>query len=247
MKCSFSLQLQFPCSVNIATDTEHDSHRALQYFFFKLQLQELIVFESDCKDFKNTGTLKIRNQGIRRCDLGFVVRCCNGTACLLKPEIPRKILKNYSRAPTPDSLKKTQKYNFRQSTAHHSTTGVTQKMQFLSFFSRSLGSGPGGVILSIFRGISGFCGFAIPQRKFLRVRGGCQASQRKGLTSGEVRGTSGNPWIAGKFHSERTSGEVAEKLPGKFGELLGKSRGFPEARGKLTPSQRHARFVSKSL
>ena len=29
------------------------------------------------------------------------------------------------------------------------------------------------------------------QRKFLRVRRGCQASQRKGLTSGEVRGTSG--------------------------------------------------------
>ena len=35
-----------------------------------------------------------------------------------------------------------------------------------------------------------------------------------------------NPWIAVKFHSERTSGEVAEKLPGKFGELPG-----PEAQG----------------
>ena len=97
------------------------------------------------------------------------------------------------------------------------------------------------------------------QRKFLRVRRGCQASQRKGLTSGEVRelpgksgelpGKSGelpgNPWTAVKFHSERTSGEVAEKLLGKFGELLGKSGDFPEARGSLTSSQRLAKFVSK--
>ena len=43
----------------------------------------------------------------------------------------------------------------------------------------------------------------------------------KGLTSGEVRGTSGEVWetsgeplVTVKFHSERTSGEVAEKLPG---------------------------------
>ena len=71
-------------------------------------------------------------------------------------------------------------------------------------------------------------------------------------TSGEVRGTSGEtsgelpgkPWIAVKFHSERTSGEVAEKLPGKFGELPGKSRGTSgEARGSLTPSQRLAKVV----
>ena len=85
----------------------------------------------------------------------------------------------------------------------------------------------------------------------------------KGLTSGEVPETSGevqgssgevpgksgkllgNPWIAGKFHSERTSGEVAEKLPGQFGELPGKSGDFPEARGSLTPSQRLAKSVSK--
>ena len=81
----------------------------------------------------------------------------------------------------------------------------------------------------------------------------------KGLTSGEVRETSGNsgelpgksgklpgnPWIAVKFRSERTSGEVAEKLPGKFGELPGKSGGFPEARRGLTPSQRLAKFVTK--
>ena len=83
----------------------------------------------------------------------------------------------------------------------------------------------------------------------------------KGLTSGEVRelpgksgelpGKSGklpgNPWIAVKFHSERTSGEVAEKLPGKSRELPGKSGDFPEARGSLTPSQRLAKFVSNIL
>ena len=83
------------------------------------------------------------------------------------------------------------------------------------------------------------------QRKFLWVRRGCQASQRKGLTSGEVRELPGNLWIAVKFHSERTSGEVTENLPGKFGELPGKSGDFPEARGSLTPSQRLATFVSK--
>ena len=71
----------------------------------------------------------------------------------------------------------------------------------------------------------------------------CQASQRKGLTSGEVEGTSreplrksgklpGNLWSAVKFHSERTSGEVARELPG--GSL-----------GSLTPSQRLAKFVPK--
>ena len=60
-------------------------------------------------------------------------------------------------------------------------------------------------------------------------------------TSGKLPG---NPWIAVKFHSERTSGEVAEKLPGKFGRLPGKSGDFPEARGSPTPSQRLAKFVS---
>ena len=58
-------------------------------------------------------------------------------------------------------------------------------------------------------------------------------------------GLPGNLWIAIKFHSERTSGEVAGKLPGKFGELPGKSGDFPEVRGSLTPSQRLAKFVSK--
>ena len=45
---------------------------------------------------------------------------------------------------------------------------------------------------------------------------------------GNFRGSPGNfrgsPGIAAKFHSERTSGEVAEKLPGKFGELPGTSQ-----------------------
>ena len=63
-------------------------------------------------------------------------------------------------------------------------------------------------------------------------------------TSGEVWETSGEPPVAVRFHSERTSGEVAGKLPGKFGELPGKSGDFPEARGSLTPSQRLAKFVS---
>ena len=45
-------------------------------------------------------------------------------------------------------------------------------------------------------------------------------------TSGQVRGTSrksgklaGNLWIAVKFHRERTSGEVAGELRGKFGNF----------------------------
>ena len=67
----------------------------------------------------------------------------------------------------------------------------------------------------------------------------------KGPTSGQVRDfqgsrgtlaevweTSGEPlWIAVQFCSERTSG----KSPENFGELLGKSRNFPEAWGSLTP------------
>ena len=66
---------------------------------------------------------------------------------------------------------------------------------------------------------------------------------------GNFRGSLGNfrgsPGSSVKFHSERTSGEVAEKLPGKFGELPGKSGDFPEARGSLTASQRLAKFVPK--
>ena len=77
------------------------------------------------------------------------------------------------------------------------------------------------------------------QGKFLRVRRGCQASQRKGWPlgkSGKLPGKSGklpgNPWIAVKFHSERTSGEVAENFRGKFGELPGKSEGLPRSSGE---------------
>ena len=83
-------------------------------------------------------------------------------------------------------------------------------------------------------------------------------SQRKGLTSGEVPELPGkfgelpgkfgklpgNLWIAVKFHSERTSGEVAEKLPGSSGNFRGSPGDFPEARGSLTPHQRLAKFVS---
>ena len=99
----------------------------------------------------------------------------------------------------------------------------------------------------------------------MRVKRGCQASQKKGLTSGEVRelpgksgklpgksgklpGKSGklpgNLWTAIQFHSERTSGEVAENFRGSSGKLPGKSGDFPEARGSPTPSQRLAKFVS---
>ena len=67
-----------------------------------------------------------------------------------------------------------------------------------------------------------------------------------GESAGKFGKLPGNLWIAVKFHSERTSGEVAEKLPGKFGELPGKPRDFPEARGSVTPSKRLAKFVSNS-
>ena len=81
-----------------------------------------------------------------------------------------------------------------------------------------------------------FCCMSRSQGKFLRARRGCQLPRER-LTSGEVQETAGevretsgesgklpgNPWIAVKCHSERTFGEVAEKLPGKFGALLGKS------------------------
>ena len=73
------------------------------------------------------------------------------------------------------------------------------------------------------------------QRMSLWVRRGCQASQRKGLTSGkvwgasaevgELPGTSGklpeNLWIVVKFHSERTSGEVAGNFRGSSGNFWG--------------------------
>ena len=62
--------------------------------------------------------------------------------------------------------------------------------------------------------------------------------------SGELLGKSGElgePLDDFKIRSERSFGEVAGELPGKFG----KSRQFPEALGSSTPTQRHAKFVSK--
>ena len=99
----------------------------------------------------------------------------------------------------------------------------------------------------------------INQGKFLRVRRGCQASRRKGLTSGEVPELPGkfgelpgkfgklpgNLWIAVKCHSERTSGEVAENFRGSSGNFQGSPGNFREARGRLTPYQRLAKFVCK--
>ena len=69
----------------------------------------------------------------------------------------------------------------------------------------------------------------------MRVRRGCQVSQRKGLTSGDVPELlgrfgelpgkfgklPGNLWIAVKFHSERTSGEVTENFRGSSGNFRG--------------------------
>ena len=69
------------------------------------------------------------------------------------------------------------------------------------------------------------------QRKFLRVGRVRQASQKRGLTSGEDResfGKSGelpekfgkvlgNLWIACKFHISRTSGVVGGESPGVWG------------------------------
>ena len=71
-------------------------------------------------------------------------------------------------------------------------------------------------------------------------------------TSGEVLGNfrvkfgklPGNLWIAVKFHSERTSGEVAENFRGSSGNFRASPGAFPEARGSLTPYQRLAKNVS---
>ena len=64
---------------------------------------------------------------------------------------------------------------------------------------------------------------------------------------GNFRGNSGklpgNLWIAVKFHSKRTSGEVAGELSGKSGELLGKSKDLPEA----LPEARENRSDSPNL
>ena len=100
----------------------------------------------------------------------------------------------------------------------------------------------------------------IVQRKFLRVKRGCQASQKKGLTSGEVRELPGKfGELPGKFGKlpgnlwklllSSTVRELPGKSPKNFrgssGELPGKSGDFPEAWGSLTPFQRLAKFISK--
>ena len=67
--------------------------------------------------------------------------------------------------------------------------------------------------------------------KFLRVRRGCQASQRQGLTSGEVRETSGEVWDTLNVHGER---EVPGKSPKTSGEVWGISgevRGLSRSAG----------------
>ena len=99
-----------------------------------------------------------------------------------------------------------------------------------------------------------------PEKVFVSQE--CQASQRKGLTSGEVWGKSGELpgksgklpgklWIDVKFHSERTSGEVARELPGKspgnFWEVQGTSgevRGLSRSSGEPDSLQRLAKFGS---
>ena len=89
-----------------------------------------------------------------------------------------------------------------------------------------------------------------PQRKFLWVRRGCQASQRKRATSGEVPELPGkfgelpgkfgklpgNLWIAVKFHSERTSGEVAENFRGSSGNFRGSPRTSQKLGGAWLPT-----------
>ena len=85
----------------------------------------------------------------------------------------------------------------------------------------------------------------LSQRKLLWVRRGCQASQRKGWPRGkfgELPGKfgkllgkfgklPGNLRIAVKFHSERTSGEVAENFRGSSGNFRGSFRRLPRSSG----------------
>ena len=85
---------------------------------------------------------------------------------------------------------------------------------------------------------------------------GCQASQRKGLTSGEVLELPGKfgelPGSLGNFRgtSRLLLSSAVRELPGKSAEnFRGSHRklpgpDFPEAWGSLTPYQRLAKFVS---
>ena len=123
--------------------------------------------------------------------------------------------------------------------------------------------GHGGKISVVDMAFLVFIGFCIhhwPGKFFIEARKFPQASQRKGLPpgksgklpekSGELPGRSGklpgNLWIAVIFHSERTSGEVAEKLSGEVwgtsGEVRGPSRSsgepdsLPATRQTLSPN-----------
>ena len=87
------------------------------------------------------------------------------------------------------------------------------------------------------------------QRKFLRVRRGYQASQRKGRTSGEVRetsgevrGTSGEVWETSGESPRLLLSSTARELPGKSpknsGEVWGTSeevRGLSRSSGEPDP------------
>ena len=85
------------------------------------------------------------------------------------------------------------------------------------------------------------------QTKFLWVRRGCQASQRKGLTSGEVRetsrevggtsgevwGTSGEPLDCLGIYSERSSGGSRRRTSGEVRGTSGEVRGLSRSSGEL--------------
>ena len=68
---------------------------------------------------------------------------------------------------------------------------------------------------------------------------------------GNFQGSLGNFWGTSALllsstvrGSQGISREVAREFPGRFGELPGKFRDFPEARGSLTPSPRLAKCVT---
>ena len=79
--------------------------------------------------------------------------------------------------------------------------------------------------------VSGFPG------KGADLRGSWEVLKEFGEFPGKFGKLAGNPWIAVEFHSERTSGEVAEKLPGKslknFRGSLGNFWGSPGIFQKL--------------
>ena len=89
-----------------------------------------------------------------------------------------------------------------------------------------------------FRGTSGCSRGCSSEKVFAgreRVSGFPETGADLRGTSGELPGKSGklpgNPWIAVKFHSERTSGEVAEKLRGSLGNFQGSPGTFQKLGG----------------